>query len=159
MQNVTLKVGNIIDYRGTIVHQTNCVSNTAAFLAAQLFAAFPHADVYSGRQTHSIPGTIEIRGSPPQRIIALYGQVYPGKPKYPDSRTDGYQARQQHFVAGLRAISKISDLTEVAFPYGIGCGAAGGDWNWYSKCIEKFAEYMLNRAQVTVVKLPEKVPT
>ncbi len=153
-----ITLGDLVDYSGTIAHQTNCVSQKAAFLAATIFAKYPHADVYSNRTTPSSPGTIDIRGSPPQRVIAIYGQVYPGKPKYPDSPTDGYTARQQHFVSALRAISKIPDLTEIAFPYRIGCGAAGGDWEWYFKCLTKFSDHMAARATVTIMKLPEVSP-
>jgi hypothetical protein len=34
---------------------------------------------------------------------------------------------------------KLLDTDEIAFPYGIGCGLAGGNWKRYEEMIEEFA--------------------
>jgi hypothetical protein len=37
---------------------------------------------------------------------------------------------------------KIEKLESIAFPWRIGCGAAGGNWEKYMKMIEGFSEYV-----------------
>ncbi|MGH8711572.1 MAG: hypothetical protein ACREVA_09710, partial [Burkholderiales bacterium] len=40
------------------------------------------------------------------------------------------------------------------FPYGIGCGLAGGDWNEYKKLLEGFAEQVsVNGVAVILYRL------
>ena len=34
----------------------------------------------------------------------------------------------------------LPELKSIGFPYGIGCGLAGGDWNKYERLLEGFAE-------------------
>ena len=51
--------------------------------------------------------------------------------------------RLQWFKECLDEIEKIEDLESVAFPYKIGCGYGGGDWNDYLKLIEQFSEKSL----------------
>ena len=73
----------------------------------------------------------------------MLGQIFPGHPKFPDSTADGYIARQGFFRKCLIAIlQEIKDIDSIAFPYGIGCGAAGGDWNKYFEMIEGFSNYV-----------------
>ncbi len=158
MQSTLIKTGNLLEYEGTIAHQANCISTSAAGIAADLFRLHPYANVYAERKTPSVPGTIEIRTKAPHRTIAIYGQVYPGRPKYPESNTDGYRARQRYFHLGLKAIAAIPDLKEIAFPYGIGCGLAGGDLIWYTNILHKFAAHLADRVTVSIIKLPPKVP-
>lgn len=76
-------------------------------------------------------------------VINMLGQLFPGRPKFPDSPVDGYNARQKHFRKCLIAIlEEIPDLKSIAFPWKIGCGAAGGDWDVYSEMIEGFSDYV-----------------
>ncbi len=138
--------GNLFDATEQyLCHQCNCITTKAAHLAAAMFARFPEADVYSPRQssptrgTPSIdeqPGMIAIRG----RVIALFGQYYPSFPRYPDSKRDGYAAREGYFKQCLQRITGIPGLKSIAFPFQIGCGAAGGDWAKYRHMIREFAE-------------------
>jgi len=132
-----------------ICHQCNCVTNKAAHLAFHMFNRFPYADVYSKRVTHSQPGTIEIRGNGQDQrfVVALFGQLYPGSPKYPNSDRDGFVARRNHFKSCLTQLAQVPDLQSVAFPWSIGCGAAGGDWDEYLKMINDFCQ----RTSVEVV--------
>jgi O-acetyl-ADP-ribose deacetylase (regulator of RNase III) len=143
-----------------IAHQCNCLTNRAAHLSKAMFDEFPHADVYSSRdrKTHwtesrDKPGTIDVRGNGEEKryVINMFGQVFPGKPKFPDSKADGFEARRSHFNKCLEELAKIEDLQSVGFPYGIGCGAAGGDWNKYIEMIEEFADE--NEVEVTIYKL------
>jgi hypothetical protein len=73
-------------------------------------------------------------------IINMFGQIYPGKPKYPKGALDGYNARQMYFLRCLNEILKIENLESIGFNYGIGCGLAGGDWNIYYNLINNFAQ-------------------
>jgi len=40
---------------------------------------------------------------------------------------------------------------KIGFPYGIGCGLAGGDWKKYKKMLEDFASQV--KCQINVIKL------
>lgn len=144
-----------------LVHQVNCVTTRAAHLAKAVFKKFPWADVYSPRdpelQKQAIranemeyavaekyqdtPGNILIRGNGKDQryVIGILGQFYPGKPRYPDSKLDGWRSRQRYFYQGLLKIREIPQLKSIAFPFGIGCGAAGGDWETYFNILQKFA--------------------
>ncbi len=126
-----------------ICHQCNCVTSRAAHLAAAVFAKYPDADIYSPRKLCETlpkedeqPGMIAIRG----RVIALFGQYYPSFPRYPDGKRDGSAAREAYFKQCLQRVSEIPDLKSIAFPFQIGCGAAGGDWHKYRRMIREFAE-------------------
>ena len=48
--------------------------------------------------------------------------------------------RIQWFQRCLDDIAKIPNIKEIGFPYNIGRGLAGGDWNNYQDMLEKFAE-------------------
>jgi O-acetyl-ADP-ribose deacetylase (regulator of RNase III) len=159
-----------------IVHQCNCVTTRAAHLAYHMFKQFPYADVYSPRagkggdaaHADSVldpeaelqpyedkPGDIIIRGNGEDQryVIALLGQYFPGAVRYPDSKKDGVKARQKYFYHGLWKIAQIPSLESVAFPYGIGCGAAGGDWNIYYRILQNFAGYLDGKADVYIYRL------
>lgn len=127
-----------------IAHQTNCITNRAAHLSAAVFASFHHADCYTGRATPDAPGTISVRGngSSERFVINMFGQYYPGKPKYPSSTLDGGKVREKYFYYCLLDIAKIKDLQSIGFPYRVGCGAAGGDWINYLSLLKRFAQYI-----------------
>lgn len=130
-----------------VCHQCNCVTNRAAHLAAYVFQHFPFADIYKDRSfphqpgPGGMPGDIVIRGNglDQRLVIAMLGQYYPGKPRFPDSKRDGYEARQAYFASCLEKISAIPGLESVAFPYQVGCGAAGGNWTEYLAMLEDLA--------------------
>lgn len=150
--------GNLLDADTKyIAHQANCLTRRSAHLAKAVFDRFPYADIYSTRRLgeKGEPGTIIIKGNglDQRYVINMLAQYGPGKPKNPNSRVDGYDARRKYFYLCLRAIQKIEGLSSIAFPWGIGCGAAGGDWKFYNLVIEKFAASV--DAEVIIVKLPE----
>ncbi len=135
--------GNLLEAKEKfLVHQTNCFSNSRALgLAAAVFEKHPYANCYLDRKEQSIPGTIDVRGNGiDQRfVINLHGQVYPGKPKHPRSALDGTFARETYFRQGLDHIAQIPNLESVAFPFNIGCGLAGGNWENYLAILADFA--------------------
>jgi len=138
-----------------LAHQCNCVTNRAAHLAKDVFTKYPYANVYAARITPDTPGTISLKGTgETQRyVINCFGQYYPGAAKY---QNDTYELRQKWFRMCLFEISKIENLESIAFPFGVGCGAAGGNWRNYFEVLEKFSNYVKERqgAKVFVYKLP-----
>jgi len=149
-------VGSLFDApERHICHQCNCVTNRAAHLAASMFARFPYANIYASRQQPDTPGTIIVRGDGKEQrfVIAMLAQYYPGKPKYPNSTKDGSLVRRMYFQSCLDKIRQIPSLDSIAFPFGVGCGAAGGSWDQYRDMIEQFAKN--TDARVVVYRLPE----
>lgn len=136
------ETGNLLEAKEKyIAHQCNCVTNRAAHLADAVFRRFPHANVYRDRQysgRRDMPGTIDVRGdeSINQRlVINMFAQLYPGYSKYPN---DSYEKRREWFRQCLDKIKQISGLESIAFPEGIGCGAAGASWPEYRDLLEQF---------------------
>lgn len=86
-------------------------------------------------------------------VACLMAQLAPGKPgAYSsiyciDAADDSKQKRIAYFQSALDELASLvrdSDgaIKTVAFPYGIGCGLAGGDWKVYATMIEAFARAM-----------------
>ncbi len=127
-----------------LVHQCNCVTNKAAHLAFDVFEKYPYADIYTARTQPDQPGHIIIRGNGKDQryVAAILGQYYPGRPRFPKSTLDGIPAREKYFYHGLLRLAQVEDLESVAFPWRVGCGAAGGDWDRYLGKITNFAQYV-----------------
>ena len=132
-----------------IAHQCNCLSRHASGLAKTLFRVFPWCNIYSERVRAEhpdfhpdCPGAISIHGNGKDKryIINMLSQFWPGKPKYPRDKMDGYKAREEYFKSCLKEIMQIEDLESIAFPVKIGCGVAGGNWKKYKKLVETFAK-------------------
>jgi len=155
--------GNLFDCEETyLCHQCNCITNRSAHLAKSVFSKFPYADIYTHRKKPDKPGTIILRGdgiSQPY-VIGMLGQYYPGKSKYPNGKKDGYPARQAYFQSCLEQMEKLTG--SFAFPWRIGCGAAGGYWEDYLFDLKEFEAEI--EGDVTVYQLktytePPKPPT
>jgi hypothetical protein len=132
---MNIKSGNLLySSDDFIIHQTNCVTKTSKGLCKDLFTLYPYANVYlQGKRS---PGSIIIKGNGTSEryIIALFGQYNVGK--FSDSK----KSRLEWFKNGLDLVSKqVPKGSSIGFPFGIGCGLAGGNWYDYSKNIEEFA--------------------
>ena len=138
-----------------IVHQCNCVSKKAAHLALTVFTHFSYSDVYSKREEKSRMGSIEVRGDGEKQrfVIAMFAQRYPGSSKY---QNDTPEIREKAFAECLRGIEGIAGVHSIAFPWCIGCGAAGGDWMVYKEMIDSFADRVYPFVEVKIIKLGEK---
>jgi O-acetyl-ADP-ribose deacetylase (regulator of RNase III) len=138
-----------------ILHQTNCLSDSdAAGVARLIFNKYPHSDCYSDRVTNSKPGTIDVRGDGLNQryVINLHGQYYPGGVGgNSDSELDGTFARQKYFYLGLLRVAKIENLESIAMPYKVGCGIAGGNWEYYLGVLKNFAKYVGDTQGASVV--------
>jgi hypothetical protein len=148
--SIKVITGNLLDASETFLcHQCNCVTNRAAHLAYSVFKRFPYSNIYVGRQKPDEPGTIFIDGDGRELryVISMLAQYYPGQSNPRNISLDGYDSRLRYFRDCLRLMEDLKG--SFAFPFFIGCGAAGGDWNRYLPLIEKFA---VNR-DVTLYRL------
>ena len=140
-----------------IGHQCNCLSSYSAGLASSMFDKFPYENVYQQRvKPYYTLGEIIIRGNGKNQrfIINMFGQYYPGRSKDPRLfLKDGPKERKEAFQDCLQQISAINDLNSIAFPWMIGCGLAGGDWDVYLSMIESFSKSI--DAKVLICKLQD----
>ena len=166
-QNSMAKVveGDLLQAKvDVIVQQCNCVTLVAHGLSAAIEKRYPYANVYAKRtpQDWSLnTATHDTRGKlgsvtlcrPPNTadgpiVACLMAQLCPGLPEAwafcykvePDS--DSRSARAHYFrkaLDELTAMSKTEKWTTIGFPCGIGCGLAGGNWDFYKVLIDEFA--------------------
>ena len=158
---VEIRIGDLleanVDY---IAHQCNCVTvGQGAGIARLIFAKYPDANTYT-RNSIRVCGEIYAT----RRVINMCAQYYPGK--YMSSRTgDNEENRLKWFKECLSQIgiylSHRFSRTQrqapfiVGFPYMIGCGLAGGEWEYYFDAIEEFAANFSQVIKVVIYKLPE----
>ena len=148
--------GNLLDSDCQyIAHQCNCHSQRGAGLASAIFKAFPWTDVYSNRSERgndaALFGSISVHGDPKQGqryVINIYAQLKPGKPS---AGRDSAASRLEAFGNALDQIAELPKLKSIGFPYGIGCGLAGGDWRKYEPLLEYFAERVGERGVSVVI--------
>lgn len=149
----TIVDGDLFDAPETyLCHQCNCVTKGAAHLAAAVFKRFPYADIYSPRTEPDEPGTIILRGNGEYErfVVNMLGQFYPGRSSVPTGY-DSYKIRRRYFRESLFKMTELEG--NFAFPWGIGCGAAGGDWGKYIEILKNFESYI--KGNVVIYKLPE----
>lgn len=133
-----------------ICHQTNCQGIMGAGLAKQIADRYPMVEYrniyYYNHAKHPMLGTILGTRLPDNKVcINLYAQNRFGrKGRYTD-----YQAFQQCLD---RLVNELEDSANeiIAFPYGIGCGLAGGDWSVIEPMLEEFSNKVKNK--VIIVK-------
>ncbi len=113
-----------------IIHQVSCViKGRAGGLARLIFQKFPYANVYLDQGQRQY-GSIEERGDPAsgrRLVLALFSQYYAGIP----SEGDTAQERISRFKECLERVSRLPLIRQAAFPFGFGCGLAGGSWMEY----------------------------
>ena len=173
---ISIVNGDILNAPETyIVHQCNCTTLTSAGLAKSINKKYPWADIYSTRKkqgtfrenivsltTPDIPGTIKIQSNPfkTKHVICMFAQYSPGKISYNTTSkkishtkfADTSYNRSKWFTQCLDAIAKeLPFIKTFAFPYKIGCGLAGGDWELYLKHLSNFAR--LYKRNVIIYKL------
>ena len=147
-------IGNIVESKETyICHQVNCQNAMGAGVAKALYERWPSvkSEYHAFCSKHHAPA--ELLGShqlisvgEDKWVINIFGQLEFGRNKnkvYTD-----YVALEKVFV-------EISQLDgSFAFPHGIGCGLANGDWNIVYSLIEK---YFSDKDVVPTVHLVLKV--
>lgn len=139
--SVTVCIGDLLQCDDQVIaHQCNCKTvGPVKGLAKHLFDKFRYANTYT-ENCQRAAGTIQVctglDGTRP--VINLYAQVYPGVARE-DRKNDTKAARLNHFASCLDLISQQKWITQIAFPYGIGCGLAGGEWLEYMANIVDWA--------------------
>lgn len=150
-KNITIKEGNLLEATEEyIVQQNCCTAIRAQGLSAAIAAKWPECNPYSSRKPFAprlnwaaerdrdIPGTIRVLGG---KVICAFAQYKHGSGKDPSSIVypDDKESRCVYFQQCLEKIAEIAPKS-LAFPYGIGCGLAGGNWTVYSAMIDAFAQ-------------------
>ena len=127
-----------------ITHQTNCISDgSVAGIAAAIFKKYPYSNTYLNRKQRSVPGTIDVF-TEGRHIINMNSQYYPGR--FNDAyENDTEVMRKKYFHQCLLKIAKLPDLQSIAFPYLIGCGLGGGNWDHYEQMLNNFAKYVFDK--------------
>lgn len=144
--SVGYTVHNVLEYHGDllnakvdgIIHQCNCVSTGAIGLAKIIFKAHPEANGYRQNPDTGRFGEFNIifvDKAPYRAVVNLYTQLYPGVPG--PVELDTAEIRLEKFGNAIRELfeSSYPILSSFAFPKGIGCGYAGGNWNQYRATI------------------------
>lgn len=137
--------GNILDVtEGIIVHQVNCKGVMGAGLAKQIRNKYPevyrsYVSIIKNSTEDELLGYAQpVSVNNTLSVLNLFGQIGYGTSKV-----------QTDYKAFEYALSRFSDTYNyikdkhnnnipIYFPYGIGCGLAGGDWNIISKLIDKY---------------------
>lgn len=152
--------GNLVeDHEFTVFcHQTNCRGVMGAGIAKQIKRKYPivgfRDQSYCRRWAegligHDILGTVLASDTPDGRIcFNLYAQRDYGRMK----RQTDYAAFQSCLDELCVRLLDIVPETVVGFPYMIGCGNAGGDWEIIRRMIANFAKKI--RQNVYIVRLP-----
>lgn len=149
-------IGDILETKAQwIIHQCNITSEKVKGLALDIFTKYPYANTY---QRNSVVkrqiGTVSFHYGH-KNIINLYAQRFPGSSRYPN---DTEVNRLNWFISGLRQIeteckTNPSKFQSFAFPKYIGCGLAGGQWNLYYRCIQKFASNVNVPVYIHTIKI------
>lgn len=160
MGSVTIKKGNLLKASEKyIVQQCNCTTITSLGLSKSIISKYKWADFYSHRtrigcknlaisKDRDVPGTIKIKSNyqNTKSVICMFGQFFPGKPSNRSKGVifnDSKEKRLKWFSNCLDIIGSSSNISRdevIAFPYMIGCGLAGGNWNTYKILIDNFSK-------------------
>ena len=168
---VYIRGGDLTEWKETdaIVHQCNCLAVTSHGLSAEIAHKYWWADPYHHRKPErrrnlavkehrAQPGSIQIMKNPQGKkpdVIILYAQWDFGVgDKYyrrvSDGYEDTYEEREKWFRQCLDELGKCDQYQTLAFPYKIGCGLAGGNWENYLVMINDFT--FKYKKDVTLVK-------
>jgi O-acetyl-ADP-ribose deacetylase (regulator of RNase III) len=141
---------NILDVEnGILFHQVNCQGVMGGGLAGQMREKWPHVfteykdfvrimkkfymDLYGCYDSSFLLGKFSMSVIKEQQlyIVNVFGQDF-----------FGTQTRQTRYDAVIKALGNFPKAfcgkgdEKMFFPYGMGCGLGGGDWEIVSKIIE-----------------------
>ena len=132
--------GDLLEYEvDVIAHQCNCVTRGCSGIAYPIFRDNPQANTYTTNPNPTNYGSAQIfkaNGKPYKYIANIYGQYDVGHPR--PLTIDSAEMRRMAFSQGLDIVydwMMENGCTSIAFPKGIGCGLAGGDWEDYHQMI------------------------
>jgi O-acetyl-ADP-ribose deacetylase (regulator of RNase III) len=140
---------------------------------------YGHRECMKGRRNcavkadRGIPGSVTIykrKNKIPMYVACLFAQFSPSRPgiyyqeifdEHKDPVTDELvtDSFEQRFIWFERGLQKLAQRAlslgckTIGFPFQIGCGLAGGDWNLYLKALTMWAELNQDSFKVTLYKL------
>jgi O-acetyl-ADP-ribose deacetylase (regulator of RNase III) len=126
--------GNLLNAKqDVIVHQVNCQGSFGAGLAKQIADKYPKAkreymEYCKTKKDINLLGDCLITETIDYDIANLFGQLYYGS--YGDYYNEhGRQTDYKALEYALDTLKRITKGKTIAFPYGIGCGLANGEWS------------------------------
>lgn len=147
--------GNIVEDNYPIFcQQVNCKGVMGAGLAKQIRDKYP--EVYEEYREEYRVGYSELGTILP--VVTHDGRVcinmYAQKEYGTDKRYTNYAAFRQCLENLNRFLQEhyVHEDVDIAFPYNIGCGLAGGDWKIIEQLITEFAEKSGLKAKIVVLK-------
>lgn len=136
--------GNIVDSQAKVVcQQVNCQGEMNSGVAKAIRDKYPHIyesykEFCEKRNEENLPlmGMVHFNTIDNKQVyINMFAQDKHG---YDGEQYTNYDALQQCF----EKVKVVLKDRSVAFPYKVGCGLGGGDWNVVLKMIETvFADY------------------
>ena len=135
-----IEQSNLLDIKsGIICHQVNCIGVMGAGLALQVKNKWPivykkYKEDCKQFMTHPemmLGHVLDVMVEPTLVVANCYGQVFPSS-----------VGKQTDYDSWNTMFAKLQDLgnyfsLDLHFPYMMGCGLAGGDWNMMSEKIER----------------------
>lgn len=135
-----IEQSNLLDIKsGIICHQVNCIGVMGAGLALQVKNKWPivykkYKEDCKQFMTHPemmLGHVLDVMVEPTLVVANCYGQVFPSS-----------VGKQTDYDSWNTMFAKLQDLgnyfsLDLHFPYMMGCGLAGGDWNIMSEKIER----------------------
>lgn len=146
--------GDILNVKeGIIVQQVNCMGVMGAGLAKQIKDKWP--DIYDSYKTriHNTRNTKELLGKTLFNnvennlfVASIFGQYY-----------YGHQAKFTNYPAlfkGLNFVAEISTADQIAvyIPKGLGCGLAGGNWDFVEAYIQDLDLFFDKKIEIIIVE-------
>ena len=171
----TIVTGDLLEVTDAeyIVQQTCCTACSAQGLSKAISTKWPSINPYAERrrwgrtnwavqEDRAEPGTIAVYEfeAPPQGtlkgVVCAFAQVCHGKPGMAKdplglAAADTAADRLRYFQSCLDCLEELG-ATSVAFPYGIGCGLAGGVWVKYEAMLKQWSAAH-PAVEVRIVKL------
>ena len=93
------------------------------------------------REDRAVPGSIQImKNHTGNTFDVSYSMGFRDRTvKRIPTQEDSGALHEKRFKECLEALGALPDYQNLAFPYGIGCGLAGGNWTHFEQFIREFA--------------------
>lgn len=143
---ISYKKGNLLDSGCNIIcHQVNCQGVMGSGIAKQIRDRYPNIyegyrqNVSSHENKYELLGSVLISWIDKEHLVANFFSQYNYMPRtIRHTNYDRFGTCCKYLKDFINTIypDKTKDI-RIGFPYKIGCGLAGGDWNIVNKIIEK----------------------
>lgn len=127
-------------------HQVNCRRVMGSGIAKQIREKYPEVFQAYARKTPMLGEILPVSCLDGRICVNMYAQDGYGR----DKQYTDYQAFQKCLDSLVGFLATQRQDAVVAFPYNIGCGLAGGDWNVVEKLLKDFSGKI--RQSVVIVK-------